>query len=116
MRDQLLAGEGIAIRRRFAHRRVTVFAALFTLGWAITWPANAEELASLGATVETVLDAAHRLSPTLRAAALDSAAASARADRADALADPMLSVQTMQVPSHRAPMDQTTIADRAVAD
>jgi cobalt-zinc-cadmium efflux system outer membrane protein len=63
----------------------------------------------IGASVESVLDAAHDLSPTLRAAALDTAAASARADRADALANPMFNVQTMQVPGNRASMDQTTI-------
>jgi outer membrane protein TolC len=63
----------------------------------------------IGASVESILDAAHGLSPTLRAAALDTAAASARADRADALANPMFNVQTMQVPGNRASMDQTTI-------
>jgi len=63
----------------------------------------------VGASVESVLDAAHSLSPTLRAAALDTAAASARSDRADALANPMFNVQTMQVPGNRASMDQTTI-------
>jgi hypothetical protein len=42
----------------------------------------------IGMTVESVLDAAHSLSPTLRAAALDTAAASARTDRADTLAEP----------------------------
>ncbi len=63
----------------------------------------------IGANVESVLDAAHSLSPTLQAAALDTAAASARADRADALANPMFNVQTMQVPGNRAAMDQTTI-------
>lgn len=72
--------------------------------------ANAQnDTAPIGTTVESVLDAAHRLSPTLRAAALDTAAASARADRSDALSDPMLNVQTMQVPGSRAPMHQTTI-------
>lgn len=70
---------------------------------------RAEGGAPIGATVESVLDAAHRLSPTLRAAALDTAAVSARSDRADTLADPMLSVQSMQVQSDRASMDQTTI-------
>lgn len=72
--------------------------------------ANAQnDTAPIGTAVESVLDAAHRLSPTLRAAALDTAAASARADRSDALSDPMLNVQTMQVPGSRAPMHQTTI-------
>ncbi len=72
--------------------------------------AQAQQATSpIGANVESVLDAAHGLSPTLRAAALDTAAASARADRADALANPMFNVQTAQVPGNRASMDQTTI-------
>lgn len=72
--------------------------------------AQAQQAAApIGASVESVLDVAHSLSPTLQAAALDTAAASARADRADALANPTFNVQTMQVPAHRAPMDQTTI-------
>src|SRR5258708_1247053 len=50
-----------------------------------------------------------RLSPPLEAAAFAPAAASAGADRADALANPMFNVQTMQVPGNRASMDQTTI-------
>ena len=87
--------------------------ALVTLMGAIGFgPSNAmanDDSTALGSTAETVLDAAHRLSPSLRAAALDTAAATARADRADALDDPMLSAQTMQVPGSRAPMDQTTI-------
>lgn len=75
-------------------------------------PATAQTQANdapVGATVESALEVAHLLSPSLRAAALETAAASARADRADALADPMLSAQTMQVPGSRAPMDQATI-------
>jgi outer membrane protein, heavy metal efflux system len=45
----------------------------------------------LGATVDSLLAATRRLSPTLRAAALDAAAASARAEGAGALDDPMIS-------------------------
>jgi cobalt-zinc-cadmium efflux system outer membrane protein len=44
----------------------------------------------LGATVDGLLAAAHRLSPALRAAALDTAAASAKASGSDALDDPVL--------------------------
>src|SRR3569832_854103 len=62
-----------------------------------------------GATLDSLLDVAHRLSPTLKAAALDTSAAAARADRADALDDPTLNLQTMQVPGRVAGMDQTTI-------
>jgi cobalt-zinc-cadmium efflux system outer membrane protein len=99
---------GGAVRRRFIP---CLLGTLLAVVGFVPWQAHAQEAGSspIGSTVESVLDVAHRLSPTLRAAALDSAAASARADRADALADPMLSVQTMQVPSHRAPMDQTTV-------
>jgi len=45
---------------------------------------------SLGSTVDTLLMAAHRLSPALRGAALDTAAAAAKASGADALDDPMI--------------------------
>src|SRR4051794_30530308 len=45
----------------------------------------------LGATVDSLLAASRELSPTLRAAALDTVAAAARAEGADALDDPMLS-------------------------
>jgi cobalt-zinc-cadmium efflux system outer membrane protein len=48
-------------------------------------------LAALGATVESVLEAGRRLNPALRAAALDTSAAAARADGADALDDPVIS-------------------------
>jgi len=47
--------------------------------------------APLGATVESFLAAGRRLSPTLRAAALDTEAASARAGGADRLDDPTIS-------------------------
>ena len=45
----------------------------------------------LGATLEGLLAVSRQLSPSLRAAALDTAAAAAKADGADALDDPMLS-------------------------
>ena len=46
---------------------------------------------SLGATLEGLLTVSRQLSPSLRAAALDTAAAAAKAEGADALDDPMLS-------------------------
>jgi cobalt-zinc-cadmium efflux system outer membrane protein len=98
---------GGALRRRVIPRLFTLSLAALVL---IPWSAQAQEAeAPIGATVQSLLDAAHRLSPTLRAAALDTTAASARADRADALANPTLNAQTMQVPGRRAPMDQTTV-------
>jgi len=48
-------------------------------------------LVALGATVESVLAAGRRLNPTLRAAALDTAAAAAKAAGADKLDDPTIS-------------------------
>src|SRR5258706_6532973 len=72
--------------------------------------AQAQQAAErVGASVESVWDAAHSLSRPRRAAALDTAAASPRSDRADALANPMFNVQTMQVPGNGASMDQRTI-------
>ena len=61
-----------------------------------------------GATLASVLTVARKLSPSLKEAALETDAASARADRADALDDPTLTSSTMQVPSG-ALMDQTQI-------
>ena len=49
------------------------------------------ELSPLGATVDSVLAAGRRLNPVLRAAALETSAAAAKAAGADALDDPMLS-------------------------
>ena len=46
---------------------------------------------SLGTTLEGLLTVSRQLSPSLRAAALDTAAAAAKAEGADALDDPMLS-------------------------
>jgi cobalt-zinc-cadmium efflux system outer membrane protein len=108
MRAATLWKGGGALRRRFTPGLSGLFLMAVSLASS---QAHAQEnsIPPIGSTVESVLDAAHRLSPTLRAAALDSVAASARADRADALADPMFNVQTMQVPGSRASMDQTTI-------
>jgi outer membrane protein TolC len=107
MRIGRMNEDGGALRRRLGP---PLFALLVTLSSASTVTAQSTaDTGALGANVEGLLDAAHRLSPTLRAAALDSAAASARADRADTLADPMLNVQTAQVPGGQNRMDQTTI-------
>jgi outer membrane protein TolC len=54
-------------------------------------PARAQHDDTLGSTVGGLLAAGRSLSPTLRAAALDTAAASAKAVGADALDDPVLS-------------------------
>jgi len=54
-------------------------------------PAPAQPEAPPGATVEGLLALGHRLSPALRAAALDTASASARAAAAGALDDPVVS-------------------------
>lgn len=51
----------------------------------------ASQLTPLGATAESVLAAGHQLNPALRAAALETFAAAAKAAGADALDDPMLS-------------------------
>ena len=54
-------------------------------------PTAPVRLTPLGATVESVLAAGHQLNPGLRAAALETSAAAAKAAGADALDDPMLS-------------------------
>jgi outer membrane protein, heavy metal efflux system len=54
-------------------------------------PALAQDGTALGANVEGLLAVARQLSPSLRAAALDTAAAQAKAEGADALDDPMVS-------------------------
>jgi outer membrane protein TolC len=105
MRRRGIKTGGGALRRHFGPR-LAVLMLTFSAGTF----AHAQQAASpIGANVESVLDVAHSLSPTLRAAALDTAAASARADRSDSLANPMVTLQTMQVPSSRARMDQATI-------
>jgi hypothetical protein len=52
---------------------------------------RANTVAPSGATVESALAAGRRLNPALRAAALDTSAAAAKAAGADALDDPMIS-------------------------
>ncbi|MBL6612436.1 MAG: TolC family protein [Reyranella sp.] len=98
--------DGGALRRRFP-----LFLSVAVAGVMLSANLFAAETAPPppGATLESLLEVAHRLSPTLKAAALETSAAAARADRADALDDPTLSLQTMQVPGHMAGMDQTTI-------
>jgi outer membrane protein, heavy metal efflux system len=54
-------------------------------------PAKSAAPARLGATVEGVLAAGRRLNPSLRAAALDTSAAAAKVEGADALNDPVIS-------------------------
>src|ERR1700730_14915826 len=55
-------------------------------------------LAPLGATVESVLLAGRQLNPALRAAALDTVTAAAKAAGADALDDPMISDSYQYLP------------------
>src|SRR5271154_5170781 len=54
-------------------------------------PARAQSADGLGATVDGLLAAGRQLSPALRAAALDTATAAAKASGADALDDPTIS-------------------------
>jgi cobalt-zinc-cadmium efflux system outer membrane protein len=61
--------------------------ALGVMGGVAAWAAD---MSALGATAESVLAAGHRLSPQLRGAALDTAAASAKAEGAGALDDPTI--------------------------
>lgn len=67
---------------------------MLALGLAAYAPVHAQTLAQtavpLGATVEGLLAAGRNLSPTLRAAALDTEAASAKAGGADAFDDPTI--------------------------
>jgi outer membrane protein, heavy metal efflux system len=59
---------------------------------AFAYPSRAQDgKETLGATVEGLLAVSRQLSPSLRAAALDTAAAAAKAEGADALDDPVLS-------------------------
>src|ERR1700730_6990766 len=58
---------------------------------AATGKPPAPRLASLGARVENVLAVGRQLNPALRAAALDTATAAAKAAGADALDDPVIS-------------------------
>lgn len=68
--------------------RARPLAIAFTLA-ALASPVQAQE--PPGTTVDSLLALGHQLSPALRASALDIAAASARADAAGALDDPVLS-------------------------
>jgi outer membrane protein TolC len=105
---RLLTSNNGGARRHRTNRLLLVLLVASGL-WSPAVRATEVGAPQIGATVESILDAAHHLSPSLRAAALDTSAASSRADRADALDDPMLTAQTMQVPGNRANMDQTTI-------
>lgn len=59
---------------------------------AFAYPVRAQDgKETLGATVDGLLAVSRQLSPSLRAAALDTAAAAAKAEGADALDDPILS-------------------------
>src|SRR5438067_8281877 len=78
---------------------VAIVAALIASG-----PASAQDAGAPGATVESVLALGRRLSPELRAAALDTEAAAARADAAGRLDDPT---------SERCRMRSIAPADRA---
>src|SRR4051812_43972623 len=60
-------------------------------------PASAEDIGTPGATVESVLALGRRLSPELRAAALDTEAAAARADAAGRLDDPTFRAMSDEV-------------------
>jgi hypothetical protein len=82
-------------------------AVLITVTCAFTQPARAQDgKEALGATVGGLLAASRQLSPTLRAAALDTAAAAAKAEGADALDDPILSdsYQYYEIPTPSAAM------------
>jgi len=80
--------ENVAAARQSmaASRRSLVLGVFFVGSLAIA--SVQASAASLGANVQGLLAAAHRLSPKLRAAALKTAAASAKAAGADALDDP----------------------------
>jgi outer membrane protein TolC len=64
---------------------------VITLTCTVTLPLHAEGDKQLGTTLEGLLAISRQLSPSLRAATLDTAAAAAKAEGADALDDPMLS-------------------------
>lgn len=74
---------------------VAVLALALTVAAA---PGNAGRAAEggLGASLDGLLAAGHRLSPALRTAALESEAAAARADGAGSLPDPMVSVGVLR--------------------
>ncbi len=75
-----------------AQWRLLAASSLLVAGLFACAPAQAEPSdTSLGATVDGLLIAGRRLSPTLRASALDTQAAAAKASGADALDDPTVS-------------------------
>src|SRR5438105_1558383 len=71
---------------------VAIVAALIASG-----PASAQDAGAPGATVESVLALGRQLSPELRAAALDTEAAAARADAAGRLDDPTFRAMSDEV-------------------
>src|SRR5438477_719213 len=71
---------------------VAIVAALIASG-----PASAQDAGAPGATVESVLALGRRLSPDVRAAALDTEAAAARADAAGQLDDPTFRAMSDEV-------------------
>jgi cobalt-zinc-cadmium efflux system outer membrane protein len=74
----------------FARLRGIIAGGVFALGVMGGVAAWAQDTSALGATPESVLAAGHRLSPQLRGAALDTAAATAKAEGAGALDDPTI--------------------------
>src|SRR5437762_14066566 len=71
---------------------VAIVAALIGSG-----PASAQDAGAPGTTVESVLALGRRLSPELRAVALDTEAAAARADAAGRLDDPTFRAMSDEV-------------------
>lgn len=84
-----LRGNVAAARQSKAASRRSLVLGVFFVGSLATASVQAHAN-SLGANVQGLLAAAHRLSPKLRAAALKTAAASAKAAGADALDDPSI--------------------------
>jgi len=73
------------------------FALAIVAALAASSPASAQDAGMPGATVESVLAIGRRLSPELRAAALDTEAAAARADAAGQLDDPTFRAMSDEV-------------------
>lgn len=82
------------VRQRWERLPAWWLAAMLT---AAMPAAAASEAGPLGATVESVLAAGRNLSPQLRAAVLETQAATARADAAGALPDPTFTVTDDEV-------------------
>jgi outer membrane protein TolC len=78
------------------HRLAPIVAVATVAAWLLGAPVRAETAAEAapppGASVETLLDWAHRLSPELRARALERDAAEARITAAGSLEDPMFRI------------------------